>query len=157
MGSLRLPVQMTGIRAKLTVIVCLAGVGFALVGLSGAVGDLEEVRSYQLDDRWAGGTQWGIDIGFLEWAGSQIEDEDEFLVVNGERNVALDLWSTYQLYPATRTTDPDRADWAIIYGTTDEESGLDPESFGDVRGYSDRLYLLKRTRWPAGEGESDGP
>lgn len=147
---------MTGIRAKLAVVATLAGLGFALIGLPGAVSSLQEVRGYELDDRWAGGVQWGVDIDFLDWVAGQIDENDRFLVVNGDGNLAIDLWSTYQLYPATRTTDPDQADWAIVYGTSVEESGLDPEAFGEIRTYSDSLHLLKKTGGTPAESSSDG-
>lgn len=147
---------MTRLRATLVLIACLAGFGFTVVGIPGEVRRLESFRTFQVDDRWAGGSLRGIDIAFLDWVSQQLGENETFFLVDGEGDPALKQWSSYQLYPATRTRDPDTADWAIVYGTTIGKSGLDTEAFGDVRRYSASLHLVKRTEPRAGEGTANG-
>jgi hypothetical protein len=92
-----------------------------------------------------GGVVGGVDVAFLDWVRRRIGPEDSFhlIVGNEAAHPTAFQWATYQLAPRLAVSDPDDADWIVLYDQG-LSAGYPSASFGVPSLYAPRYALGSR-------------
>ena len=139
---------MTRFRRIAALVVCVAAGLYAVPAAYTAVDSMMLWKTPSVEEPWAGGRVWSMDVDYLDWVKEQIPEGDEFLVIDGTGNPAVAQWTPFQLYPDVVTEDASEADWVVLYGVRSPDAGPEVEDFPEERVYADGYSLLGREGVP---------